>query len=633
MTKTWAICGSAIAAILAGPVAKAGSNGNITAKGSIAVALSEVAPADISISVNGLPTKTTEDGAYSVEAEVLPYYQVRIEGPSIHTSIQTFGIAEIYRKDCDCLRLPRIEVVARKEGRIELFFAGDAMAGRRYVEPIWGERQLVDPVDPLPDIRALLQPMQPYVESADFASVNLEIVLSDRDFGNAPPKTVTFYAPPALAQALADTGFDHVTLGNNHAYDFLDEGLAATISAVEEAGLEWSGAGHDEVQALRAAQVDVGGHELSFLGYVGWKGTVEPNQVAETGKGGAAHGSDANIASSVGGEAALGRIPIVQYHGSREYSDGPTEESERRMKLAVDSGAALVASHHPHVPQGLELYNGALIAYSSGNFLFDQYFLETHGSFVLRAWLDDGKFVRGEIIPTRVLDYRPVPAVGSMREAVLGRVRRLSMMRGTRIDRNGGHGVIVPRNAIDAAEKACPVSLDLLRGGDFESAQYGAARDRSLKSVGAVLSYVFDGREGHHAELDLRERSENAALMPSTFFRVFPGDQVTVSGRIRSGQATEISLDIQQREEGVGRMEALEDGPITIADRTVVPAGSVPSDFALTVTLDRDAKGSLPPFRPILRFKPSGERSAEGSKVWLDDLRIVSTGPEACPVN
>ncbi|MDT8297864.1 MAG: CapA family protein, partial [Spirochaetaceae bacterium] len=32
--------------------------------------------------------------------------------------------------------------------------------------------------------------------------------------------------------------------------------------------------------------------------------------------------------------------------------------------------ADLVLAHHPHVLQGMELYDGALIAYSLGNFIF-----------------------------------------------------------------------------------------------------------------------------------------------------------------------------------------------------------------------------------------------------------------------
>ncbi|NQT65263.1 MAG: CapA family protein, partial [FCB group bacterium] len=43
----------------------------------------------------------------------------------------------------------------------------------------------------------------------------------------------------------------------------------------------------------------------------------------------------------------------------------------------IDSGADLVICHHPHVIQGIEVYNGKVIAHSLGNFVFDLSYLET----------------------------------------------------------------------------------------------------------------------------------------------------------------------------------------------------------------------------------------------------------------
>ena len=37
---------------------------------------------------------------------------------------------------------------------------------------------------------------------------------------------------------------------------------------------------------------------------------------------------------------------------------------------AIDSGADLVLGHHPHVPQGVEVYKDRAIFYSLGNFMF-----------------------------------------------------------------------------------------------------------------------------------------------------------------------------------------------------------------------------------------------------------------------
>ncbi len=600
-------------------------DGPIQARGSIDTSFDDTGLEGISVAINGEAAELDGDGRYSASLPVAPYYRVTIHGQSIFTSIQTFGIAELYSAQCSCLELPSIGVVARKEGRTELLFAGDAMAGRRYSDPIWGERVLVDRSDPLPDLLELLEPMRPYIESADLASVNLEIVLSQDDPEQAAPKSVIFYAPPELAEALAQVGFNHVSLGNNHSYDYLQEGLDTTIEAVEAAGLEWSGAGANEEEALRASRLNVGGQNLSLLGYVGWRGRVEPNQIAESDKGGAAYGSDANIEASVAREATLGREVIVQYHGSREYSDNPTEVSERRMRLAVDNGAVLVASHHPHVAHGVELYGGALIAYSTGNFLFDQYFLETHGSFVLKAWMEEGRVIRAELIPIRVLDYRPVPAVGSMREAVLERIVRLSAQRGTVVSRNGGHGLILPAMSEAAGAVESPAggntTRELLRGGDFENAVFGTAIDRSLKVYGADWEHVFDGPRGHALQLVADGEAGQVSITPSTFFRVAPGNRVTISGRIRAAQSLTVSVANQERPAGVGRFEALETAPVFMRASQPVEESEGWAEFELSFDL---SEGETPrPFRPILYLSAQNGGALAGSPIALDDLKVV----------
>lgn len=586
----------------------------------------------LTASINGHDVPVAADGSYEVLLPVEPYYRIAVDGAPIYRAVQTFGIAEIHDTNCNCLRAPEIDVVARKPGRVELFFAGDVMAGRRFIDPIWEERRLVDPGDPLPDIVRLLEPMKPYIEGADLASVNLESVLAGDELGNAPPKSIVFYSPPELAEALAETGIDHVSLGNNHSNDYLAPGVETTIAAVEAAGLAWSGAGLDEVQALEAARMEANGTPLSLLGFVGWKGRVEPNQVAEPGKSGAAYGSDANIAATVERENAAGRAVIMQYHGSSEYSADPSEDSERRMKLAVDKGAAIVASHHPHVAQGLELYGDSLIAYSTGNFLFDQYFLETHGTYALKVWLDGGRFVRAEIIPLRILDYRPVPAVGSLREAILTRVGSLSAQHGTAVIRNGGHGIVLPFRLEEAGQHAepdanCQKDHDLLHSGDFENAEFGDAVDRSLKLEGGTFDFDFAGTDGHFLKLTSSRPGDALSLTTATFFRDVPGRRVTVSGKIRVSQPVLLSVASQRRPASMARFSALEEVPFEEHTDSRFEDGNDWQEFALSFDLD-DADG-VTPFRPRLEFSALEPDSNRALSIDLDDLQILARKVEA----
>ena len=49
-----------------------------------------------------------------------------------------------------------------------------------------------------------------------------------------------------------------------------------------------------------------------------------------------------------------------------------TERQKQLSHLAIDNGAKIVIGHHPHVIQDVESYKDGLIAYSLGNFVFDQ---------------------------------------------------------------------------------------------------------------------------------------------------------------------------------------------------------------------------------------------------------------------
>jgi poly-gamma-glutamate synthesis protein (capsule biosynthesis protein) len=59
-------------------------------------------------------------------------------------------------------------------------------------------------------------------------------------------------------------------------------------------------------------------------------------------------------------------------HAGLEYIPFPPPYVQRAFRSIIEAGADCVVAHHPHVPQGIELYQGRPIAYSLGNFLFYQ---------------------------------------------------------------------------------------------------------------------------------------------------------------------------------------------------------------------------------------------------------------------
>ncbi|UTW45743.1 CapA family protein [bacterium SCSIO 12696] len=535
----------------------------------------------VQLSINGKDGGDTTDGKYRFSLSDERVYQLRLEAPDYYPIIHTFSAHELKAAKG---AISDITLVARKPGRTMFAFGGDVMAGRRYFNPLTGDQALISMEAEQGDTRQLLAQIEPYLVDADVASVNLEIVVAEEKPEVETPKSVIFFARPALVDALKNAGVDFVTLGNNHVFDFGDEGVVLTRKYLDQYQIPYSGGGLNEKEALAAYEVSHNGHGYKMLGYVGWKGNFTPNQVAEANKGGAAWGSEQNIKQSVAREASTDQPVIVQYHGSNEYSYGPTEETRSRMHLAIDSGAALAIVHHPHVVQGFELYKGKLVAHSLGNFLFDQYFQETHRSAMLYVWMDGEEFVRAEAVPLYVKHYQPTPAVGAVRQHILRRINHQSSLHGLTLASSGGHAIVVadeqkPSSVkstttlpltggawsgeilpnwqnrllqVDTAEGAsCQLGRDLLVTGDFESAPILPSDPGTWNFSEGSGVENGDAHSGEFAMV-LNPSSDGSYAVTRGFHRLVEaqdGATHSLTGVIRSAkpQALEVCLEFAPR--------------------------------------------------------------------------------------
>src|SRR5262245_53385257 len=265
-----------------------------------------------------------------------------------------------------------------------------------------------------------LAEVTPILARADIAFGNLEGVLMD---GGEPVKECKdasvchlFRSPTRYAQHLAAAGFDVMSLANNHAHDFGEEGRTSGMLALESVGIRHSGREGD------VASWEVAGRRVALIAFA-------PNIGAH------ALNDYARAAELVADLASRHDIVLVSFHGGAEGIDAATlpfaeetDQGEARRNVVtfahavIDAGADLVMGHGPHVPRALEYYNERLIAYSLGNFA-TYYGISVEGSKgvapILVAELDaSGRFLRGRIesmIQVRPGGPRPDPALGALR--------------------------------------------------------------------------------------------------------------------------------------------------------------------------------------------------------------------------
>ncbi len=550
------------------------------------------------VTINGAEASVAPDGGFRIPGDIVSLQRIRASADGHYAFVHT-----VSPRDLELGLFDSITLVKKQRGRRLLLFAGDAMLTRRFLNPPDDEHTLVREETFAEDARRLLDPVRPYIGLADYASVNVETVLAETEPSGALPKSANFYSSPLLARVLADAGFDYAALGNNHTNDYSDEGIRTTLDAIEEIGLDYSGAGLDEASARRPASVDVFGEPYTFLSYVGWAGYFSPSQAAEGDKGGAALGNVEAFTEDLADVSPLSTA-VLQHHSGLEYAEQPPLSVVTEIRHAVDAGADLVVAHHPHVLQGLEVYRDKLIAWSMGNFLFDQTYPTTKLGMLLYVWMDGTRFHRAEVVPIHVSDYRPVPATGNLRYAVMHRLARVSQPRGTCFTSSGAHMVLAAARGCEAESMTLPadggpvvalrdlglsplrphypaklpgrfrLGTDILRTGEFDYEGLFAARDRDW------IRGRADTVDGSY-KVRVLPGDGGARVGMKGFQRVYtPSTPTTLSGRVRADGAASVTFSLQRRTTRATTSDALESGPLTkVGELKSVSGGWMPFRF------------------------------------------------------
>jgi hypothetical protein len=267
-----------------------------------------------------------------------------------------------------------------KLGKVELTFAGDVMFGRFHdkgFRPIRAEQ-----LDPFVQVAALL--------ASDHAMVNLETPVmrkppSRSTFGT----TMRFVASPDRVATLPRHGVKTVTIANNHFWDMHKAGATQTAEVLAELGIRAIGAARHEDPLFRVETVEVKGWKIGFIAgatecNTDWDHAFPKLPWAERDEIG---DRLVPVIEAAHADPELDLV-IVTVHWGIEYLDAPEAWKVRAAHRWIDAGADAVIGHHPHVLQGIERYKGKLIAYSLGNFLFDNTSSNRKWGGVLRLTFD-----------------------------------------------------------------------------------------------------------------------------------------------------------------------------------------------------------------------------------------------------
>jgi poly-gamma-glutamate capsule biosynthesis protein CapA/YwtB (metallophosphatase superfamily) len=301
-----------------------------------------------------------------------------------------------------------------------LVFGGDVMAARRFTDPNEGDIARLPIGATTEDLRALLEPISPLFQDADFRSVNLEGPLLESGEAN-PAQDHPFINPPELGQALAQTGINVVNLANNHSNDFLQSGIQSTLQRLNNADLIHLGAGTQHTEAWAGYQGFVQGAPIRMISCaLLYEPDTGPSDAATDTQAGVAECTVDDLRSAIINARQETDFIVVQIHGGVGYTDSPSYSMRQMVLAAGEAGAAIVIGHGPHVLQGVNRTEGAFVAWSMGNLMADQDLWATLPTGLLRLTVnsESGQVQRAIFEPLVLKNYTPIGIRGALQDQI-----------------------------------------------------------------------------------------------------------------------------------------------------------------------------------------------------------------------
>jgi poly-gamma-glutamate synthesis protein (capsule biosynthesis protein) len=253
-------------------------------------------------------------------------------------------------------------------------------------------------------------------EQDDFTLINLECVLSEST--DRVEKKYNLKGKPEYVGIMTSSAVEGCSLGNNHTFDYGESSHEDTENVLNEAGIVFGFNDHLGIYTTEEG-ITIGVVSVNLLSESQEREDYMESGIRQLREDGV-------------------DLVVACCHWGIERDYYPTDYQQEMAHKIVDWGADLVIGNHPHVLQGVEVYQGKVICYSLGNFsfggnrnpsdkdtmLFQQTFVFEDG--VLQPDID------ASIIPCRLSgsddynDFRPVIAEGERRQSIINNVNSYS---------------------------------------------------------------------------------------------------------------------------------------------------------------------------------------------------------------
>ena len=199
-------------------------------------------------------------------------------------------------------------------------------------------------------------------------------------------------------KAMKDSGINLVGFANNHASDFGIKGMLESFKIFNDTGMDFTGAGVNIDAAEIPFEKEINGKKVSI--------TAITDRLPKKQTGGSNLPRTNNTAYRYADYELKKTFThndfnVVYIHWGTEYAITASKYIKNLGRKYIDMGADLVIGAHPHVLLPVEKYKDGIIAYSLGNFVFDQKIGRTTETAVASIYMNDSsKFL--ELVPIKI---------------------------------------------------------------------------------------------------------------------------------------------------------------------------------------------------------------------------------------
>jgi poly-gamma-glutamate capsule biosynthesis protein CapA/YwtB (metallophosphatase superfamily) len=261
-------------------------------------------------------------------------------------------------------------------------------------------------LDEIGDANYPYEEVSELISGADLAIGTFNATMSDQVEHTGCIWTYQLVGSPDNADAMAEAGFDLLSVATNHIKDcgimksWCDYSFFDTLENIRRVGILPVGAGKDLDEALEPAVVTVNGVRFGFVSLGDSK--LSPVVFAGEDHPGIAQLSEENMRKAVARARREAEVVIALPHWGSEDIIVPNWWQRDQAKYTVAAGADLVVGNHTHVVQAYQELDGVMVFYGLGNFVFDQGLRDHRQGVILLVHFAGTEFAGYELIPTHV---------------------------------------------------------------------------------------------------------------------------------------------------------------------------------------------------------------------------------------